>query len=135
MKKNNKGFTLMEMLIVVAIIAVLIAIAIPTFTGSLDKARLAADEANVRAAYSEAMSKYLLNDFAQTTDTSITVTTAATMKTTCTNGKVKNEDVVIADIPAASIAWTANSQAKVTVTKPSTTGDDAKPTVTVSAVS
>lgn len=34
--KNKKGFTLMEMLIVVAIIAILIAIAIPTFT-SLDK--------------------------------------------------------------------------------------------------
>lgn len=32
--KNSKGFTLMEMLIVVAIIAVLIAIAIPTFTNS-----------------------------------------------------------------------------------------------------
>ncbi len=29
--KNKKGFTLMEMLIVVAIIAILIAIAIPTF--------------------------------------------------------------------------------------------------------
>ena len=29
---NKKGFTLMEMLIVVAIIAVLVAVAIPTFT-------------------------------------------------------------------------------------------------------
>ena len=38
LKKNEKGFTLMEMLIVVAIIAVLIAIAIPTFTASLNKA-------------------------------------------------------------------------------------------------
>ena len=36
--KNSKGFTLMEMLIVVAIIAVLVAIAIPTFTTSLNKA-------------------------------------------------------------------------------------------------
>ena len=37
--KNKKGFTLMEMLIVVAIIAILIAIAIPTFASSLNKAK------------------------------------------------------------------------------------------------
>lgn len=55
MKKSNKGFTLMEMLIVVAIIAVLVAIAIPTFSGALTKAKEAADEANVRAAYAEAV--------------------------------------------------------------------------------
>lgn len=51
---NKKGFTLMEMLIVVAIIAILIAIAIPTFTGQLDKSRQAADLANIRVAYAEA---------------------------------------------------------------------------------
>ena len=39
----------MEMLIVVAIIAVLVAIAIPTFTASLHKARVAADWANLRS--------------------------------------------------------------------------------------
>ena len=53
MKKNNKGFTLMEMLIVVAIIAVLVAIAIPTFTSALEKSREATDAANLRAAYAE----------------------------------------------------------------------------------
>lgn len=54
MKKNNKGFTLAELLIVVAIIGVLIAIAMPTFTGQLTKAKKNADLANLRAAYAEA---------------------------------------------------------------------------------
>lgn len=56
---SKKGFTLMEMLIVVAIIAVLIAIAIPTFTSQLNNARIATDKANLRAAESEAVAKYL----------------------------------------------------------------------------
>ena len=50
---NKKGFTLMEMLIVVAIIAVLVAIAIPVFNGALTKSKEAADVANIRAAYAE----------------------------------------------------------------------------------
>lgn len=50
---NKKGFTLMEMLIVVAIIAVLVAIAIPTFNGALTKAKEATDVANIRAAYAD----------------------------------------------------------------------------------
>ena len=50
-KRGVKGFTLMEMLIVVAIIAVLIAIAIPIFTSQLEKSREATDAANIRSAY------------------------------------------------------------------------------------
>ena len=41
----------MEMLIVVAIIAVLVAVAIPTFSSQLHKARVATDWANVRSYY------------------------------------------------------------------------------------
>ena len=51
--QNKKGFTLMEMLIAVAIIAVLVAIAIPVFNGALTKSKEAADVANVRATYAE----------------------------------------------------------------------------------
>ena len=51
---NKKGFTLMEMLIVVAIIAILVAIAIPTFSGALNKARASTDLANIRSGYASA---------------------------------------------------------------------------------
>ena len=54
-KRNQKGFTIMEMLIVVAIIAILVAIAIPTFNSALTKSKEAADVANIRAAYAEEM--------------------------------------------------------------------------------
>ena len=63
MKKtmNKKGFTLAELLIVVAIIAVLVAISIPVFTTQLEKAREATDAANIRAAYAEVMTEALTN--------------------------------------------------------------------------
>ena len=64
MKKmnNRKGFTLAELLIVVAIIAVLVAVAIPVFTAQLEKAREATDIANVRSAYAEVMTRLLTNE-------------------------------------------------------------------------
>ena len=52
--KNQKGFTLMEMLIVVAIIAILVVIAIPTFNSAMAKARAATDLANIRSGYAAA---------------------------------------------------------------------------------
>ena len=60
--KNKKGFTLMEMLIVVAIIGILIAIAIPTFNNALNKARVSADEANLRSYYAEVVADHMLNE-------------------------------------------------------------------------
>ena len=73
MKKNNKGFTLAELLIVVAIIAVLVAIAIPIFTAQLEKSREATDLANVRSAYAELVSEYLTWDGESTFTNSINV--------------------------------------------------------------
>ena len=63
MKINRKGFTLAELLIVVAIIAVLVAVAIPIFGSQLEKSREAADLANVRAAYAEVLTEANMGNY------------------------------------------------------------------------
>lgn len=65
MKKKwtkSNGFTLAELLIVVAIIAVLVAISIPIFTSQLEKAREATDLSDVRSAYAEVMMAAISDD-------------------------------------------------------------------------
>ena len=57
--KTKRGFTLMELLIVVAIIVVLVAISIPIFTKQLEKSRETTDIANMRAAKAAAVTAYL----------------------------------------------------------------------------
>lgn len=63
MRENGKkGFTLAELLIVVAIIAVLVAISIPIFSAQLEKSREATDAANIRSAYAEVSADLLTDD-------------------------------------------------------------------------
>ena len=50
---NKKGFTLIEMLAVIAIIAVLVSIVIPVVGNATEKAKEAADVANIRSAIAE----------------------------------------------------------------------------------
>jgi type IV pilus assembly protein PilA len=49
MKKNQKGFTLIELMIVVAIIGILAAIALPKFADMLEKSREGATKGNLTA--------------------------------------------------------------------------------------
>ena len=78
MKENKKGFTLAELLIVVAIIAVLVAISIPIFTSQLEKSRDAVSIANIRAAYAEAATANLTG---ASNGTNVEYTAATTGKT------------------------------------------------------
>lgn len=59
---DKKGFTLIEMLVVIAIIAVLIAIIIPTVTAATTKANAATDAANLRSVLGQANSLLMANN-------------------------------------------------------------------------
>lgn len=57
-KKNNKrAFTLIELIVVIAIIGVLIAILVPTMNGLVDDARTQTNLANARTGYSIAVAE------------------------------------------------------------------------------
>ena len=61
-KMNNKGFTIVELVIVIAVIAILAAVMIPTFSGIVTKAQESAEMQKVAAAYKEAYAMALADD-------------------------------------------------------------------------
>ncbi|MGO5313451.1 type IV pilin protein [Bilifractor sp. LCP21S3_A7] len=72
LKNSKKGFTLAELLIVVAIIGVLVAISIPIFSAQLEKAREATDQANIRNAYAEVTAACLADNQTESDETNKT---------------------------------------------------------------
>ena len=124
MRKNKKGFTLAELLIVVAIIGVLVAISIPIFTSQLEKSREAVDEANLRNAYAELSAAAITGDELKTkTEGKITLNEAAanakeytaTVNATQTDGDSwtsgSNPSIGGVSVSPTAASWT------VTVTK------------------
>ena len=77
MKKNNKkGFTLVELVIVVAVMAVLVAVAIPTIGSITSKAQTAVNDSNARTIESvikleEAELSNSSNDYTITVDDAV----------------------------------------------------------------
>ena len=59
--RSRGGFTLVELLIVVAIIAILVAISLPMIGANLEKTSVGVDEANERSAMSLATAFYLIH--------------------------------------------------------------------------
>ena len=60
--RNKKGFTLAELMVVVAITGVLVAVSVPIFNSQLEKSREATDLANVRSAYAQVMTEAISKD-------------------------------------------------------------------------
>ena len=70
--KNKKGFTLAELLIVVAIIGILVAVSIPIFTTQLNKAKDATNASNARAIYAQLTADFLDNGAVDTEPSALT---------------------------------------------------------------
>ena len=116
--KNSKGFTLMEMLIVVAIIAVLIAIAVPTFSASLNKARVATDEANIRSGYASLVAKLLTTENV-TTGSKFQLNTDGSVTDAGVTGSYKTLGNAPADVEISGVKvdkWTKGQPVTYTVT-------------------
>ena len=111
MKNNKKGFTLAELLIVVAIIAVLVAISIPIFSAQLEKSREATDIANIRSAYAEVVTAYLADGEVSDKNIDVTVQQKVPGWTTSDHAlTVQTGDLTQSTypIPELSIGSTAN---------------------------
>lgn len=115
-KMNKKGFTLAELLIVVAIIAVLVAISIPIFSAQLEKAKEATDMANIRSAYAEVIANYL-GDSTKGYKISVDIksdTTNWESGDSAKLGGVKYEDLINTD-GKTSIVVECSKEGKVTI--------------------
>lgn len=90
-RENKKGFTLAELLVVVAIVGILVAISIPVFTAQLSKARLATNQANIRAAKAAAVAEYLSEEKEGTVTYDYNTTSGKVEKVTTGSASVEKD--------------------------------------------
>lgn len=116
--KLNKGFTLLELLIVVALIGILAAIGVPVFSSLLEKSRETTDIANVRSAYAEVMMAAIAQD---TTSDLYSSSQDAYLKVVDLKQKKDGWDMDMSSLSIAGISqgssnWKGNARAGGTCT-------------------
>jgi len=119
-RTNKKGFTIVELVIVIAVIAILAAVLIPTFGGVIEKAQKSANEQDAANTYKQliAEDKYLGNlNLNTTSDTAVDLYIVVEDNTTAdediiyevVNGKIALSTVKdVTDIANTYEALTAN---------------------------
>lgn len=116
-KLNKKGFTLIEMLVVIAIIAILVAIIVPTVTKANSKAAAATNAANLRTYAAELAIAELNGEIATTLGTTEVAATSITANTGYTAPTVPSMKKIGDDVAAGNAAVKVskvNNEIKVT---------------------
>lgn len=123
MKKDNKGFSLIELIIVIAIMAVLVVVLAPQFTKYIERGRKSTDVQSV-AEIVTALEVYAADPMVAaadkiTTGAKVTITTTETAVTTgnATNNADKAlKDAGITAIGLSSSGWTTSGTVVLEVT-------------------
>lgn len=91
MKKDNKGFSLVELIIVIAIMAILIGVVALQVIPYLEKSRVGKDKQTVDTVYSSFQSAIAATDGAGAADISFEITSgsSASLTVTCTDAGVQ----------------------------------------------
>ena len=99
-KKNNKGFSLVELIVVVAIMAVLLGVLVPTLVRHIESSRLSKDKKNLdelRVAMEVALAN---EDFADITCTDLTIGTDASVDINTDNFRNKTSKAFYDEVVA-----------------------------------
>jgi len=119
-RKNKKGFTLIELIVVIVIIAILIAALTPAILGVIDRANRVSDEAEARTVMSAATVAAMNNNYDSSTVTRANVIAQITgtppsitgtiywdgpvaVGFQVTKGKSKNNPVIVVGASSSSL--------------------------------
>ncbi|HHW71301.1 MAG TPA: type II secretion system protein [Clostridiales bacterium] len=113
--KRNEGFTLIELVIVIAIIGILVAIALPRMTDARTNAAIATHNANVRTLESAA-TMYMAEEGIPSTNLGADAAKAAVKEYVQEWPKVpKGTQVIDSSVEGTDYTLTINSAGKITV--------------------